>query len=130
MLYTVLTTADNKSVTLPNGNLTNDVVVNYNAHDTRRHTFTFTVDSGADMDTVKGIILAVLESDPLTISEPAPSVGVESQTDTAVIYSAKVWCKSEHYWDVRYSVPEALKRAFDDKGIRVPHPRYEIAEKK
>jgi small conductance mechanosensitive channel len=130
VLYTVLTTADNRSVTLPNGNLTNNAVVNYNAHTTRRHTFTFSADYSADMDLVKNTIMDVCESDPMVFSDPAPSVGVDTHADSAVTYSVKVWCKSEDYWDVRYSIPEAVKRAFDERGIPIPYPHVQIVEKK
>lgn len=130
VLYTVLTTADNRSVTLPNGNLTNNAVVNFNAHATRRHTFTFSADYSADMDLVKNTIMDVCEADALVLSDPAPSVGVDTHADSAVTYSVKVWCKSEDYWEVRYSIPEAVKRAFDERGIPIPYPHLQIVEKK
>ena len=130
VLYTVITTGDNKTVTLPNGNLTNNPVVNFDAHSTRRHTFTFSADYSADMDLVKNTIIDVCEADPLVLSDPAPSVGVDTHGDSAVTYSVKCWCKTADYWDVRYSIPEAVKRAFDERGIEIPYPHLEIVNKK
>ncbi len=130
VLYTVLTTADNRSVTLPNGNLTNNAVVNYNAHPIRRQTFLFSADYSADMALVKNTIIDVCKADPRVYSDPAPSVGVETHAASGVDYSLKVWCKSEDYWDVRYDIPEAVKRAFDEKGIEIPYPHVQIVEKK
>lgn len=129
VLYTVITTGDNKTVTLPNGNLTNNPVVNFDAHETRRHTFVFSADYSADMDLVKNTILDVCSADPLVLSDPAPSVGVDTHADSAVTYSVKVWCKTPDYWTVRYTIPEAVKRAFDEKGIEIPYPHLEIINK-
>ncbi len=129
VLYTVLTTADNKTVTLPNGNLTNNAVVNFDAHSTRRHTFTFSAAYSSDMDAVKNAIMDVCEADPLVLSDPAPTVGVEAHADSAVTYSVKVWCNTSDYWTVRYTIPEAVKRAFDEKGIEIPYPHLEIINK-
>ncbi|MEG2213801.1 MAG: mechanosensitive ion channel, partial [Clostridiales bacterium] len=57
VFYTVLLTADNKQITLPNGNLSNASIVNYSTEPKRRVDLTFSVSSHCDLEQVKQILL-------------------------------------------------------------------------
>ena len=50
---TVLNTPDDRRVIVPNGQITNDVITNYSAHDTRRIDMIIGVDYGDDLKTAR-----------------------------------------------------------------------------
>lgn len=126
VLYTTITTSDNKSITLPNGSLTGNPVVNYNAHDTRRISFSFDAAYSCDPELVIETLLEVARANEYVLSEPESVAFMDMHKDSSVGYGLNVWCKSEHYWDAKFTVTKQVKAAFDAKGIDIPFPQVEI----
>ncbi len=129
VLYTVITTADNKNVTLPNGNLTNAAVINYSANDKRRISFSFSASYSSDIDTVKRLLLEVSAQNENVLTDPAPAAFVSEHRDSSVVYLLNVWCMTDKFWDVKLSIPEAVKKSFDANGIEIPFPQLDIHTK-
>lgn len=130
LLYTTLKTTDNKVVRVPNGKLTTAVMVNYSTEDTRRVDCKFGIGYDDDITKAKDVLLAVAESNPDIFAEPAPFVGVAGHGDSAVEIDMRVWCSTEHYWDVKYFLEENVKLAFDEAGISIPYPQLDVHNKK
>lgn len=130
LLYTILKTFDNKVVSVPNGKITNAVMVNYSSEDTRRVDCKFGIGYDDDISKAKEILLAVAEVKPEIMKEPEPFVGVSGHGDNCVNIDFRVWCKTEEYWNVKYFLEENVKLAFDEAGISIPFPQLEIHYKK
>lgn len=130
LLYTTLTTFDNKIITMPNGKLANSTIINYTRAETRRVDCTFTIGYESDIGAVKEILLTVAQSDDRIFREPPPVVGVAGHQDNAVAMDFKVWCKTEDYWDVMYYVQEHVKLAFDAAEVNIPYPQMDVHLKK
>lgn len=126
VVYTVLSTPDNKIITVPNGTLTNSVVENYSAMDKRRIDLSFRADYGCDMEQVKALLLQAVTAHPLVLTDPAPMARLGEQGESALNYTVRAWCKTDDYWDVRFDLVEAVKKAFDENGIKVPYPQMDI----
>ena len=126
VVYTVLTTPDNKRVTIPNGSLTNSVIENYSAEPLRRVDLTFSTDYGCDIDMVKMVIGKLVEEHPLALAEPEPFVRLSAHGDSALTYAVRVWCKSEDYWTVHFDLTESVKKAFDQHDISIPYPQMDV----
>lgn len=126
VVYTVLTTLDNRRVTIPNGSITNAVVENYSAEDLRRVDLVFTASYTNDMDKVKGIIHEVIAQHPLTLKDPAPFVRMSKHADNALEYTVRIWCKNADYWDVFFDITENVKQAFDANDISIPFPQLDV----
>jgi len=119
VVYTVLCTPDNKVITIPNGNLTNSVIENYSAVENRRVDLTFTASYGCDVDKVKNILMTILEKHPLILKDPAPFARLSEHGDNALTYTVRVWCNTEHYWDVKFDILEEVKKEFDKNNIEL-----------
>lgn len=130
LLYTTMTTADNKTITVPNGVLANSVITNYTRASMRRVDCTFTVDYQTDIAEAKEILLTVAQQNDKICTEPLPLVGVSEHRDSALALDLKVWCKTEDYWDVFYYLQENVKLAFDAVDIGIPFPQMEVRMKK
>lgn len=130
LLYTTLTTFDNKIITVPNGKLANSTIINYTRAENRRVDCTFTIGYESDIAQVKDILLTVAEEDDRIFKEPGPIVGVASHEDNAIAMDFKVWCKTEDYWDVFYFIQEQVKLAFDVAEINIPFPQMDVHIKK
>ncbi len=126
VVYTVLTTVDNKRVTIPNGALTNSVIENYSTEPLRRVDLTFSTDYSCDIDKVKTLIEGLVAEHPAALSEPAPFVRLSGHGDSALTYSVRIWTKNEDYWTVYFDMLEGVKKSFDQNGISIPYPQMDV----
>lgn len=126
LLYTYLKTFDNKVISIPNGQLTTSVLVNYSRLDTRRVDCSFNVGYEDDIAKVKEVLLTVAGQNPMIFSEPAPFVGVSNHGDSCINIDLRVWCDTVNYWEVKYYLEENVKIAFDVNGITIPYPQIAV----
>lgn len=127
LTHTVIVTPDNKVVHVPNGALSSGNVINYSKKDTRRVDFEFSIAYSADFDTAKEIVLGVLSADARVLSEPAtPFVKMGSHGASSIVIKARVWAKSGDYWGIYFDTLEAVKKAFDEKGIEIPFDQLDV----
>ncbi|MBN1892575.1 MAG: mechanosensitive ion channel [Clostridiales bacterium] len=126
ILYTDLITIDNKVIHIPNGKLSNESVTNYTERDTRRVDMTFGASYEADSAKVIQVISDIVTGHPLTFEEPEPFVRMSEHADSAVIYTVRVWTKTEDYWTVYFDLIETVKRRFDEEGLSIPYPQVDV----
>ena len=126
VVYTVLRTFDNIEVTVPNGTLANSVVKDLSIAETRRVDLTFRVAPSTSLDLVEGVIGEVLSANPNVLTAPEPSIVLTEITDSAMIYGVRIWCPGDKYWDTRFALNRAIKLAFDENGIIMPHQQVDV----
>lgn len=126
ILYTVLFTFDNKEVIVPNSQITGGVVVNYTSNGTRRLDLSYGVSYRADLRRAKEVLANTALADSRVLREPAPVIAVGELKDSSVTLVAKLWCRQEEYWDLYYTMQEAVKEAFDREGITIPYPQLDV----
>lgn len=131
MFHTVLVTADNKVIYIPNGALSSGVVTNFSNLDKRRVDWTFGVDYGSDYEQVKQVIESVLAKDPRIISEPAaPFIALTALADSSVNIVVRVWVKSSDYWGVYFDINKNIYATFNQVGIGFPFPQLTVHQAK
>ena len=126
IFHTVLKTPDNKTIFMPNGSLSNAVVVNYSKQDNRRVDWSFGVDYGEDFNKVKQVIEQVLKQDSRILQTPAPAILLGALADSSVNVSVRVWVKNADYWDVFFEVNQAIYAEFNRQGIDFPFPQLTV----
>ena len=126
VVYTVLRTFDNIEVTVPNGTLANSVVKDLSIAETRRVDMTFRVAPSTSLDLVESVIGEVLSSNPNVLTDPEPSIVLTEITDSAMIYGVRIWCPGDQYWPTRFNLTRAIKLAFDEHGIVMPHQQVDV----
>ena len=126
LFYTHLKTPDNKQITIPNGNLSRDVIVNYSVKDVRRLQINF--DIGYDEDSSKAINLIneVISKHPLVLKDPAPFVRVGEYGDSSVIIYTRVWVKTSEYWNLNWDLLEQVRKVFNEHNIIVPYNKLDV----
>lgn len=126
VLYTHLTTFDNKEVIIPNGNLANSDVVNFSSQPTRRVDFTIGVAYGTNFKFVKDLILEIINKDERVLKEPAAMVVFNSFGASSLDMVVRVWVLTPDYWDVYFSNMEVIKEAFEHNNIEIPYPKSDV----
>lgn len=128
LLYSKLITYNNQHISIPNSIIANNTLINYFGAEDRRIDVKMSASYDADIDHVKAVIRRVIDEGDYFIKEREPLVGVSSYGDSAVIYDAFAWCRSDDYFDARYYLLEHLKKAFDREGIEIPYSQIVIHE--
>ena len=123
---TEVRTPDNKRVVIPNALITSDSMVNYTAHRRRRIDLVVEVDYEDDLALVKQTLQEVLAAEPRLLDEPEPVIAVLELADSGVKLVVRPWALTDEYWDVRFALTEAIKLAFDERGITIPYPQHEV----
>ncbi len=126
IFYTTLTTPDNKKIVVPNGALSNSVIVNYSSNDTRRLDFNFSVSYNTDLDLAKKVLYSVAKLDERILSDPAPVVYITEHGESAITVMLRVWVRKDNYWDVNFATIEQVKRSFDQLGVEIPYPQMDV----
>ena len=124
--HTVLTTADNKELFIPNGPLSSGNVTNYTKNALRRVDFTVSVEYGTDVQKVKEVTLELLKADERIMQEPAPFIALKELASSSVDFTVRVWTKATDYWDVFFETNERIYAEFNKQGIKFPFPQLQI----
>lgn len=126
IMYTVLTTPDNKNITLPNGTLMNSTITNYSTKDLRRVDLTFSVAYDSDIDRVREVLSSIASAHPLVLKDPEMMIALSEQSESSLDFVLRVWTKKDDYWTVYFDLNEAVKKAFDKTGIEIPFPQMDV----
>ncbi len=126
MMATIMTSADNKRIVIPNKSVWGGPIVNYNALGIRRVDMQVGIDYGEDVRKAMDVVMHVLVDDQRVLKDPAPVVAVASLDDSAVTLNVRPWSKSGDYWDVRSDTLADVKAALTKAGISIPFPQVTI----
>jgi small conductance mechanosensitive channel len=123
---TILIAPQSKQVIIPNGATSNGSIVNYTVEGKIRVDLTVGVSYDTDLDKAKKVLMDVLEANDKVMKDPAPFVGVLEMADSSVNFAVRPHCLPADYWDVFFSVNEAMKKALDKNEISIPFPQRDV----
>lgn len=123
---TIINTADGKTVIMPNGALSTNIMTNVTANGIRRVEWTFGIAYGDDVDEARKIILSVLAANDKVLKDPATYVAVKELNSSSVDFVAHGWVNCADYWGVLHGVNEAVYKEFNKNGINIPFPQMDV----
>ena len=126
MMATVMKTADNKRIVIPNKSVWGGPIVNYNALGVRRVDLQVGVDYGEDVTRAVDVIREAVSHVPGVLADPAPTVAVASLNESAVQINVRPWAKSSDYWTVAAATLVEVKSELERAGVKIPFPQIEV----
>lgn len=126
VLYTVLTTPDNRTVTIPNATVSNAPIVDVTGNDTRRLDVGIGVSYGADVARARTLLTEIASACAYVLKDPAPQAVITEYADSSVNLSLRVWVKTADYWTAKFEINENIKKIFDQNGIEIPFPQMDV----
>jgi small conductance mechanosensitive channel len=123
---TILTTPDNKQITIPNAQVYAGTITNYTAKDMRRLDMVFGVSYDDDLKVAKDVLTRVCTDHPMVLAEPALSIFVLSLGDNSVNFAVRPWAKTDDYWAVWGDVMEQGKVELEAAGCSIPYPQRDV----
>jgi len=118
-------TFDNELLTVPNSQLTDNVIKNPVAKERLRMKFLFGIGYDEDIERANEIIVEEAETHPDILDDPAPTVRLTELGDSHVGLQARIWIAEPSRADfvrIRGEYVTAVKERFDEEGIEIPFP--------
>lgn len=126
IFYTVLCTPDNKSITIPNGTIMGETIVNVSVHDTRRVDLVFSVAYGTDVALVRRILLEEADKHEMVHKDPAPFARLTTQNSSSLDFTLRVWTARADYWTVNFDLLENIHNRFLKENIEIPFNQMDV----
>jgi small conductance mechanosensitive channel len=125
LFVTVMDTADNRRIYIPNSNVFGSIIENTSHHDVRRVDVAVGTDYGADLDQTR----KVLESVAKRVNRQAdrdPAVALGELGDSSIAWAVRVWAPTADFWAVKDELTSEVKKALDAEGIGIPFPQMDV----
>ncbi len=126
IFHTVILTADNKTIIIPNGPLANGNIVNFARAGIRRVDMVFGFAYGEDYNKAKTVIDTIIKSDSRILKDPEPFIGLGELGNSSVNVAVRPWVKVEDYWAVHFDMNEKVYKEFAANGINIPFPQMDV----
>lgn len=126
LFYTSVDTADNKAISIPNGDVTSGSVTNYSREAVRRVDMTFSASYDSATQDVRRAILDAAGQDERILAEPAPFAAISSYGDSSIEYAVRLWCATADYWDVYFGMNERVRECFEKYGVEMSYNHVNV----
>ncbi|WP_289038843.1 mechanosensitive ion channel family protein [uncultured Zobellia sp.] len=126
IFYTKVNTFGNQLAIIPNGQLSNNNVVNYSAMPTRRDNIKVGIGYSSNIKTAKDIMLDICQKNENVLKDPMPEVYVDGLGDSSVNLSLRFWAENSVFWAAHFFIIEEVKRRFDEAEIEIPFPQRDV----
>lgn len=126
MFYTTVSTVDNRLVIIPNGQLTNNSIINVTAQDKRQLEIKVGISYDDDIRRAKSIIEELLKKQEYIMSDQDMSIFVDELGESSVVIGLRAWVPTDKYWKTKWEMNEKIKLAFDEAGITIPYNQLEV----
>lgn len=126
IFHTILTTADNKVIYIPNGAVSSGTITNYSREETRRIDWVVGVEYGENYDKVESTARRLIAADSRILTTPEPFVALHALSASSVNVVIRVWVNTGDYWNVHFDMNKAIYAEFNKEGISFPFPQLTV----
>ncbi|WP_307530558.1 mechanosensitive ion channel family protein [Pedobacter sp. W3I1] len=120
VFYTVVTTFDNRVVIVPNGKLSNEVIINISREGRRRLDINLKMPNGVNVKEAKRIINGSIDKEANILATPERRIGVAELQADGYLLSVNVWVNAHGFQDTKLSVQETILQDLIDSGLKLP----------
>jgi len=120
IFYTTVTTFDNRTVVVPNGKLSNEIIINISTKGSRRLDITMKFNYGIDYDQLLQIINKTIADNADVLKTPEHRIGVSLLEEGGYTVMISVWLNSHGFNDAQLKFQEKLMRAMKEGGLPLP----------
>ena len=126
LLSVKLRTFDNLYVRIPNETLIKSEVTTLTRFPIRRIDLAIGVAYKENIKFVRKVLDEVADENPLCLDEPKPVFVFLGFGSSSLDMQFSVWVKRENYIELKNTIHEEIKEAFDREGIEIPFPHVSI----
>lgn len=124
--YTKLTTADNKTISIPNSAVVASQIVNYSTSGTRRVDINVSASYETPIEKVKAALLEAARIGTVINTPAEPFAAVAGYGESAINYTLRVWTTADDYWNTFFAINENIRREFEKAGVKMTYPHVNV----
>jgi len=118
---TTLETPNDKTLVIPNGQMTDNVITNYSNMGNLRLDLNVTMPYAESFPKVKEVIYTALKKSQYVIWDKEPKIGIESYDSHFIILAVRPYIDPNNYWDATYEILGLIKAAFSEADIKAAY---------
>ncbi len=126
LLSVKVRTFENLLVRIPNETMVKSQITNLSRFPIRRLDIQVGVAYKEEIAHVRKVLARVADDNPLCLEEPKPLFIFLGYGDSALNMQFSVWARREDFLNLRNSIHEEIKNAFDAEGIEIPFPHRSL----
>ena len=84
------------------------------------------VSYNTNIDKVKKVLNSIIDKHELILQDDDKVVRLKTHADSALIFTLRVWTKTENYWNVYFDLMESIKNEFDKNKIEIPYKQVDV----
>lgn len=130
LFYTTINTLENIIVQMPNGTLSNSMIINYSAMKKRMVNQIISVSYDSDIEKVKKVITKVINSLDNTLKDEPIVVKLMTHNSSSLDFVVRFWIDNKLYWDTYFEFMEKVKIALTKNNIEIPYQQMDVHIKK
>lgn len=126
LFYTKLDTFGNQRAVIPNGELSNNNIINYSQNGTRRENLSFGISYDDDIKKAKEVLMNLVKEQKDILEDPAPQVLVAELGDNSVNFSVRYFAPNSEFWNLHWYMIEEGKIRLEEAGMTIPYPQRDV----
>ena len=126
LFYTKLNTFGNQLAIIPNGQLTNNHIINYTEEGKRKDAITLGISYSSNIKLARDVLMKLMEEQEGIMKDPAPVVVVTELADSSVNLSLRFWASNDDFWNCHWFTIEEAKTRLEAAGIGIPFPQRDV----
>lgn len=129
IFHTILNTADNQTIIIPNGPLATGSLINSTAAPTRRVDINVEVAYGTKTEDVREVLNNIIEADDRIIKDNEdlkPAIPMTTMGASSITFQLRVWGKSADYWNLKFELTEKIYQELTAAGIEIPFQQMDV----
>ena len=119
---TRLKSVDNRDLIVSNSAVWGGTIINNSSLGERRLDMVFGISYDADIDKAIDVLKTTASQQALVKDKPEPWAKVVNLNESSVDLELRIWCDAADYKNLKVSLPQPVKEAFDKAGIGIPYP--------
>ncbi|MBN2893307.1 MAG: mechanosensitive ion channel [Bacteroidales bacterium] len=123
---TILNTPDNKTIIIPNAQLSNTLMTNYSTEPQRRVDWTFGIGYGDNVDKAQEVLNNLISQDQRILKNPEHFIAVSALADSSVNLVVRAWVSGADYWGVFFDMNKKVYEEFSKAGLNIPFPQMDV----
>lgn len=126
LVYTTLTTKDNRVITIPNGAISNCAVTDCGENPERRLDIVVGISYESDLRKAKQILQQISDESSHVLHDKPVNIFVDSLADSSVNLGLFCYVSSPDFLPAKWEITEEIKLRFDEAGISIPYPQVHV----
>lgn len=117
LFYTIVKTYDNKTIFIPNGQLSNNIIINLSREGRRRMDIDLSFPLTTDVDHIRSVIQKTINNMDGLMKDPADRIGVNAMDKDKFTLQVNVWTDAHGFNDTRMALQERILKDLRADGV-------------